>query len=118
MIFDFYPRDLKLRQNPAGVLRVAVTISRPSSDGTSLTLNQKSAGIEIAPKAHVVDLTTPVPLPLAAGTPSPVVNPDGSYLFDPKVTGGLGPYTFTLNGELKDGITFDATTGTLSRPPL
>lgn len=56
-----------------------------------------------------------LPLVLSGDAPSSVVG--SSYTFTYTATGGVPPYTFTKNGNLPPGLSFNSSTGTISGTP-
>lgn len=138
MIFDLFPRDLTVIKGAEACyveyLRAHVAASAPSTDllpdpqGLKLDLQHRVTPVDMyryTPSINtgqatlaVVEVTQPRPYPLvASGIPPTHIEADGSYEFTPVVAGGLGPYSFILEGTLPTGFTFNASTGTLSRQP-
>lgn len=79
---------------------------------------REPVSIDLGIELLQVDLTNPVPLPLAFISGFVMTeNPEGSYIYTPQVVGGAAPYSFQLEEVLPQGWTFDTETGVLTSPP-
>lgn len=117
MIFDSYHRPLELERR-SKTISFGTAKNVASVDGVTLTLQKVIApSIDMETPSFSLAFSRPVPLPLAiTNAPETELEPDGSYVYLPDISGGLRPYSFEIDGDTT-GFEFNSQTGRLSRPP-